>query len=105
MLSHAVSRFIDRQRWLDPLADVLQKVTTAVYRGRFGRSVRTERYRYTEWENGEAGVEFYDHELDPNEWTNVAWPDRTRSAKQSAALEEMKRLLHTDKKLNMPPTR
>ena len=41
MLSHAVSRFIDRQRWLDPLADVLQKVTTAVYRGRFGRSVKS----------------------------------------------------------------
>src|SRR5438445_7290622 len=41
MLSHAVSRFIDRQRWLDPLADVLQKVTTAVCRGRFGRSVKS----------------------------------------------------------------
>src|SRR5207237_8668973 len=41
MLSHTISRFIDRQRWLDPLADVLQKVTTAVYRGRFGRSVKS----------------------------------------------------------------
>src|SRR2546430_17611422 len=41
MLSHAVSRFIDSQRWLDPLADVLQKVTTAVYRGRVGRSVKS----------------------------------------------------------------
>src|SRR5437667_12614346 len=41
MLSHAVSRFIDSQRWLDPLADVLQKVTTAVYRGRVGRSVNS----------------------------------------------------------------
>jgi len=36
MLSHAISRFIDSQRWLDPLADVLQKVPAAVYRGRFG---------------------------------------------------------------------
>src|SRR5437016_1416433 len=41
MLSHTISRFIDRQRWLDPLADVLQKVTTAVYRGRLGRSVKS----------------------------------------------------------------
>ena len=41
MLSHAVSRFIDSQRWLDPLADVLQKVTAAVYRGRVGRSVKS----------------------------------------------------------------
>lgn len=41
MLSHAINRFIDSQRWLDPLADVLQKVTTAVYRGRLGRGVKT----------------------------------------------------------------
>jgi len=41
MLSHAINRFIDSQRWLDPLADVLQKVTTAVYRGRLGRSAKS----------------------------------------------------------------
>jgi nitrite reductase/ring-hydroxylating ferredoxin subunit/uncharacterized membrane protein len=41
MLSHAINRFIDGQRWLDPLADVLQKVTTAVYRGRLGRGVKS----------------------------------------------------------------
>ena len=70
---------------------------TIVARGkdRFGRSVRTERYRYTEWDNGQHGAEFYDHETDPNEWTNLAWPGRTRTPKQTAALEEMKTLLHT----------
>jgi len=41
MLSHAINRFIDSQRWLDPLADVLQKVTTAVYRGRIGRGFKS----------------------------------------------------------------
>jgi len=41
MLSHAINRFIDSQRWLDPLADVLQKVTAAVYRGRFGRGLKS----------------------------------------------------------------
>ncbi|MFN7932584.1 MAG: sulfatase [Bryobacteraceae bacterium] len=47
---------------------------TMVWRGgdRFGRSVRTDRYRYTEWEDGRSGVEFYDHEKDPKEWTNLA---------------------------------
>ena len=40
---------------------------------RFGKSVVTERYRYTEWDGGKEGVEFYDHETDPNEWTNLAW--------------------------------
>ncbi|MCF0041704.1 sulfatase [Dyadobacter fanqingshengii] len=38
----------------------------------FGRSVRTERFRYTEWDGGKAGAELYDHQKDPNEFTNLA---------------------------------
>ena len=38
----------------------------------FGRSVRTERYRYTEWDEGRAGTELYDHEADPHEYRNLA---------------------------------
>jgi nitrite reductase/ring-hydroxylating ferredoxin subunit/uncharacterized membrane protein len=41
MLSHAINRLIDSQRWLDPLADVLQKVPPAVYRGRLGRGLKS----------------------------------------------------------------
>jgi iduronate 2-sulfatase len=37
-----------------------------------GRSVRTERYRYTEWDGGNEGVELYDYQADPNEWRNLA---------------------------------
>jgi iduronate 2-sulfatase len=37
-----------------------------------GRSVRTERYRYTEWDDGKDGIELYDHQADPNEWHNLA---------------------------------
>lgn len=46
---------------------------TQVRRGQiFGRSVRTERFRYTEWDGGKAGVELYDHQKDPGEFTNLA---------------------------------
>jgi uncharacterized sulfatase len=37
-----------------------------------GRSVRTDRWRYTEWDGGKAGAELYDHQADPGEFTNLA---------------------------------
>ncbi|MBC5766766.1 sulfatase [Ramlibacter albus] len=37
-----------------------------------GRSVRTERYRYTEWDQGRAGRELYDYTTDPAEKHNLA---------------------------------
>jgi iduronate 2-sulfatase len=37
-----------------------------------GTSVRTERYRYTEWDGGKKGVQLYDYEKDPNELKNLA---------------------------------
>lgn len=39
---------------------------------RGGRSVRTERWRYTEWEGGKKGRELYDHRRDPGEMRNLA---------------------------------
>lgn len=38
----------------------------------FGYSLRTDRWRYTEWGDGEYGRELYDHETDPKELTNLA---------------------------------
>ena len=38
-----------------------------------GISIRTQRYRYTEWgRNGSRGVELYDYEVDPDETVNIA---------------------------------
>jgi iduronate 2-sulfatase len=37
-----------------------------------GYSMRTERYRYTEWEFGAEGAELYDYEKDPREVHNLA---------------------------------
>ena len=39
---------------------------------RLGRAIRTERYRYTEWLEGKAGRELYDHSTDSNEVANLA---------------------------------
>jgi uncharacterized sulfatase len=45
---------------------------TQVWRGSFaGHSVRTERYRYTEWGGGKEGAELYDYETDPQETKNL----------------------------------
>jgi iduronate 2-sulfatase len=38
----------------------------------FGYSLRTPRWRYTEWDEGDQGRELYDHESDPREITNLA---------------------------------
>lgn len=35
-----------------------------------GRSIRTERWRYTEWNGGIDGIELYDHRDDPQEFRN-----------------------------------
>jgi len=47
---------------------------TQVTRGdKMGRSVRTKRWRYTEWgPNGELGIELYDHNRDAGEYYNLS---------------------------------
>jgi arylsulfatase A-like enzyme len=38
----------------------------------FGYTLRTPRWRYTEWAEGDRGRELYDHDADPRELTNLA---------------------------------
>jgi len=38
----------------------------------FGYSLRTPRWRYTQWDDGSQGRELYDHDKDPRELTNLA---------------------------------
>jgi iduronate 2-sulfatase len=62
---------------------------TQVERGGFpGRSVRTPRWRYTEWDEGKEGIELYDHQNDPGEMKNLA-----ADPKQAATIAELKALV------------
>ena len=46
---------------------------TQVQRGDIpGHSIRTEEWRFTEWDFGEAGEELYNEKLDPLELKNLA---------------------------------
>jgi iduronate 2-sulfatase len=56
-----------------------------------GRSVRTNRWRYTEWAGGAAGVELYDHQHDPGEIHNLAsQPEHAKTRQSLRALFEGK---------------
>ena len=52
-----------------------------------GYSVRDERWRYTEWDGGDAGVELYDHQNDPQEHNNLA--ENPEYARERARLSEL----------------
>jgi uncharacterized sulfatase len=73
----------------DPAAPWTHAAYTQVQRGGFpGHSVRTERWRYTEWGGGEKGAELYDHDTDPHELHNLA-----TDPKHAATVAEMKALV------------
>ncbi len=72
----------------NPKAAWTKPAFTQVWRGGFaGHSVRTERWRYTEWDDGKQGVELYDHEPDPKEFKNLAEePKHAETVKELKAL-------------------
>ncbi|MGE3809663.1 MAG: sulfatase-like hydrolase/transferase, partial [Gemmataceae bacterium] len=62
-----------------------------------GRSVRTPRWRYTEWDGGRQGVELYDHDADSHEYVNVANDPQWASVRN-----ELHGLLPADKETPQP---
>jgi arylsulfatase A-like enzyme len=61
-----------------------------------GRSVRTERYRCTEWDS-ENVAELYDHPLDPHEWTNLA-----TDPQHAALLADLRGVLRGSRRKALP---
>lgn len=58
------------------------------YQGKLGKSVRTERWHYVQWDDGKAGEMLLDHSNDPLELKNLA-ADPT----YSGTVSEMRKLL------------
>ncbi len=75
-------------QWSKPGA-YTQVTRTANKKQIMGKTIRTERWRYTEWDEGKLGIELYDHESDPHEFTNVA-----EKAEMKGTIQQLKQLLH-----------
>src|SRR4051812_15938820 len=76
--------------WNRPAYSQVQRGTdqTPAAPSLMGRSVRTERWRYTEWDDGKVGAELYDHDNDPHEYKNVA-----KDESQASVVANMRELL------------
>lgn len=72
----------------DPTKTVRDSALTYITRGPkvTGFSLRTDRWRYTEWSDG--GAELYDHQNDSGEWHDVA-----REPANADALADLKKVL------------
>lgn len=64
-----------------------------------GYSLRTDRYRYTQWgEDGKLGIELYDHEKDPQEMQNLAGDPDYESVAKKLAKQLAERIETTSRK-------
>jgi len=65
----------------------------------YGYSLRTPRWRYTEWDEGREGRELYDHDADPHELANLA--DEPAHA---TAVADLSKQLAAAVKQTLPPS-
>ncbi len=65
----------------------------------FGYSLRTPRWRYTEWAEGKQGRELYDHDTDPRELNNLA-----SDPGHADTVARLSRQLHEAVRQTFPPS-
>lgn len=77
----------------DPATSVKQAAHSQIeFKARiYGRTVRTDRYRYIAWRGDGGGEELYDHDQDPKEFRNLAL-----SADHAPVLRRMRQMLPRD---------
>jgi iduronate 2-sulfatase len=85
-------------RWDHPaVTQVRRGPAAATY---MGYSIRTEKWRYTEWDAGKRGTELYDEAADPGESNNLA-----ADPKHQRVVADMRRLLERVKGKRLRPAR
>ncbi len=89
----AITQVMRRRR--NPREAGNEKPKTQQY---FGYSIRTPRWRYTEWDEGREGRELYDHRADPRELTNLA-----AEPAHAAEVERLQGLLREAVTSTLPP--
>lgn len=78
--------------WAKPAFTQVQRMPNRFQPGikkSLGRSIRTEKWRYTEWGEGNDGVELYNYQADPNEFNNLA-----AEPKYASVVKELSAMLH-----------
>ena len=85
----------------EAVTQILRPADTRLPTPVMGRSIRTDRWRYSEWNGGAAGIELYDHYADPMEFNNLAG---ALTPYLDQVVQDLRQKLDTKARANVPPS-